>query len=175
MGALFSGGFAVNYCIAGVMMTGGNICPVINGVMNASVGQLAPNLLYEFRTLVFHPEPIRAGQVYSSSVCNGANARTSQVWVGTTHVVLTMRAIDPTNASTTSARSDRDLRRNVAERARLCGLRAAVGTESHLHAWLMPARPTRRRVGAIGPAGTGLADPRHRGCYGRCGVLSDGG
>jgi hypothetical protein len=70
--------------------------------MNAPVGQLAPNLLYEFRTLVFHPEPIRAGQVYSSSVCNGANARTSEVWVGTTHVVLTMRAIDPANASTTS-------------------------------------------------------------------------
>jgi hypothetical protein len=102
VGALFSGGFAVNDCIAGVMMTGGKICPVINGVMNAPVGQLAPNLLYEFRTLVFHPEPIRAGQVYASSVCNGANARTSEVWVGTTHVVLTMRAIDPTNASTTS-------------------------------------------------------------------------
>ncbi len=65
--------------------------------------QLAPNLLYEFRTLIFHPEPIRAGQVYSSSVCNGANARTSQVWVGTTHVVLTMRAIDPANPSTTSS------------------------------------------------------------------------
>ena len=101
-GGLFSGGFSVNDCIAGVMMTGGNICPVINGVMNAPVGQLAPDLLYEFRTLVFHPEPIRAGQVYSSSVCNGANARSSQVWVGTTHVVLTMRAIDPANPSTTS-------------------------------------------------------------------------
>jgi hypothetical protein len=103
VGALFSGGFAVNYCIAGVMLTGGNICPVINGVMNAPVGELLPNLLYEFRTLIFHPEPIRAGQVYSSSVCNGTNARTSEVWAGTTHVVLTMRAIDPTNASTTSA------------------------------------------------------------------------
>lgn len=102
VGALFSGGFGVNYCIAGVMMNNGSICPVINGVINASVGQLAPNLLYEFRTLIFHPEPIRAGQVYSSSVCNGANARTSQAWVGTTHVLLTMRAIDPTNASTTS-------------------------------------------------------------------------
>jgi len=103
VGALFSGGFAVNNCLAGVMMTGGNICPVINGVVNASVAQLAPNLLYEFRTVVFHPEPIRAGQVYASSVCNGANARTSQTWAGTTHVVLTMRAIDPTNATTTSA------------------------------------------------------------------------
>ena len=102
VGGLFSGGFAANFCIAGVMLTNGTICPVINGVTNASVGQLAPNLLYEFRTLIFHPEPIRAGQVYSSSVCNGANARTSQVWVGTTHVVLTMRAIDPANPSTTS-------------------------------------------------------------------------
>jgi hypothetical protein len=102
VGALFSGGYAANFCIAGVMLTGGNICPVINGVTGASVGPLAANLLYEFRTLVFHPEPIRAGQVYSSSVCNGANARTSEVWAGTTHVVLTMRAIDPTNASTTS-------------------------------------------------------------------------
>ena len=102
VGALFSGGFAVNFCIAGVMLTGGNICPVINGVMSAPVGQLAANLLYEFRTLVFHPEPIRAGQVYASSICNGANARTSEVWTGTTHVVLTMRAIDPTNASTSS-------------------------------------------------------------------------
>jgi len=102
-GGLFSGGFALNNCIAGVMMTGGNICPVINGIMNAPVGQLSPNLLYEFRTLVFHPEPIRAGQVYASSVCNGSGARTSQVWVGATHVVLTMRAIDPQNLSTTSA------------------------------------------------------------------------
>jgi hypothetical protein len=101
-GGLFSGGFGVPYCIAGVIMTGGNICPVINGVMNAPAGQLLANMLYEFRTLVFHPEPIRAGQVYSSSVCNGANARSSQVWVGTTHVVLTMRQIDPTNASTLS-------------------------------------------------------------------------
>lgn len=103
VGGLYSGGFAVNFCIAGVRMNGGNICPVINGVTNASVGQLSPKLLYEFRTLVFHPEPIRAGQVYASSVCNGANARTSQVWVGTTHVVLTMRAIDPANPSTMSA------------------------------------------------------------------------
>ena len=118
------------------MLTGGNICPVINGVMNAPVGQLAPNLLYEFRTLVFHPEPIRAGQVYASSVCNGANARTSEVWMGTTHVVLTMRAIDPTNASTTARRAACDLRRNLAERARLCGLRTAVGTEPHLHSRL---------------------------------------
>ena len=102
VGALFSGGHAVNFCIAGVMLTGGNICPVINGVMNAPVGQIAPNMLYEFRTLVFHPEPIRVGQVYASSVCNGANARTSEVWAATTHVVLTMRAIDPTNPSTTS-------------------------------------------------------------------------
>ena len=102
VGGLFSGGFAANLCLAGVMLTNGTICPVINGVTNTSVGQLAPNLLYEFRTLIFHPEPIRAGQVYSSSVCNGANARTSQVWVGTTHVVLTMRAIDPANPSTTS-------------------------------------------------------------------------
>jgi hypothetical protein len=103
VGALFSGGFAVNHCIAGVMMSGGNFCPVINGVPIAPVAQLAPNLLYEFRTLIFHPEPIRAGQVYSSSVCNGANVRTSQSWAGTTHVVLTVRAIDPTNATTTSA------------------------------------------------------------------------
>ena len=84
VGALFSGGFAVNYCIAGVMLTAGNICPVVNGTMSAPVGTLAPNLLYEFRTLVFHPEPIRAGQVYASSVCNGADARTSEVWAGTT-------------------------------------------------------------------------------------------
>ena len=84
------------------MMTGGNICPVINGVVNAAVGQLQPNVLYEFRTLVFHPEPIRAGQVYASSVCNGANARSSQVWFGTTHVVLTMRQINPADASTLS-------------------------------------------------------------------------
>jgi hypothetical protein len=102
VGGLFSGGFAANYCIAGVMLTGGQIQPVINGVTKASVGQLLPNMLYEFQTLVFHPEPIRAGQVYSSSVCNGANARSSQVWSGTTHVVLTMRQIDPANASTTS-------------------------------------------------------------------------
>jgi len=101
-GGLYSGGFAVNACIAGVMMTGGKICPVINGAVNASVGQLEPNMLYEFRTLVFHPEPIRAGQVYSSSVCNGANARSSEAFSGTTHVVLTMRQIDPANPSTTS-------------------------------------------------------------------------
>jgi hypothetical protein len=101
VGALFSGGFAVNFCIAGVMLTGGNICPVINGVVNAAVGQITPNLLYEFRTLVFHPEPIRAGQVYASSVYSGANARSSEVSAGTTHVLMTMRAIDPTNPATT--------------------------------------------------------------------------
>jgi hypothetical protein len=103
VGGLFSGGFAVNYCLAGVRLSNGNICPVIGGVTNAPVGQLTPGRLYEFRTLVFHPEPIRAGQVYSSSVCNGASARSSQVWVGTTRLVLTMRAIDPANPATTSA------------------------------------------------------------------------
>jgi hypothetical protein len=102
IGALFSGGFAVSDCIAGVMLIDGQVQPVIKGVANASVYQLLPNKLYEFRTLIFHPEPIRSGQVYSSSVCNGANARTSQVWTGTTHVVLTMREIDPANAATTS-------------------------------------------------------------------------
>ncbi len=44
---------------------------------------LTPGMLYEFRTYVFHPEPIRAGQSYASSVNNGANARTSQAWFGT--------------------------------------------------------------------------------------------
>ena len=103
VGGLFCGGFAPNYCIAVVLLNGGQVQPLINGVINASVKQLTPGMLYEFRTLVFHPEPIRAGQVYSSSVCNGAGARTSQVWFGTTHVVLTMREINPADASTLSS------------------------------------------------------------------------
>jgi hypothetical protein len=102
VGGLFCGGFAPNYCIAGVMLDNGQVQPLIDGVVNASVYQMLPNMLYEFRTLVFHPEPIRAGQAYSSSVCNGANSRSSQVWFGTTHIVLTMRQIDPANPSTTS-------------------------------------------------------------------------
>ena len=102
VGGLFCGGFAPNYCIAGVMLQGGQVQPVINGVVNASVKTMTPGMLYEFRTLIFHPEPIRAGQVYSSSVCNGANARTSQVWFGTTHVVITMREINPADSSTLS-------------------------------------------------------------------------
>jgi hypothetical protein len=102
VGGLFSGGFALNDCIAGVVLNGGQVQPVINGVLSASVKQLSASKLYEFRTIVFHPEPIRAGQVYSSSVCNGISARSSQVWFGTTHIVLTMREIDPADASTTS-------------------------------------------------------------------------
>jgi len=102
VGGLFCGGIAPNYCLAGVMLEGGQVMPVIDGVANASVKTLAAGMTYEFRTLIFHPEPIRAGQVYSSSVCNGANARTSQVWSGTTHVVLTMREINPADASTLS-------------------------------------------------------------------------
>jgi hypothetical protein len=103
VGGLFCGGFALNNCVAGVLLNDGQVQPIIGGVVNASVKQLSPNKRYEFRTAVFHPEPIRAGQVYSSSVCNGENARSSQVWFGTTHVVLTMREIDPEDASTTSA------------------------------------------------------------------------
>jgi hypothetical protein len=103
VGGLFCGGFAYNYCVAGVLLQDGQVLPLIDGVVQASVAQLAPNMLYEFRTMIFHPEPIRAGQVYSSSVSNGATARSSQVWFGTTHIVLTMRTIDPTNAATTSA------------------------------------------------------------------------
>jgi hypothetical protein len=103
VGGLFSGGYAPNYCIAGVMLNGGQVQPVINSVVNASVKQLTPGMVYEFRTLLFHPEPIRAGQVYSSSVCNGTGARTSQVWSGTAHVVLTMREINPADASTLSS------------------------------------------------------------------------
>ncbi len=102
VGGLFSGGFAFNYCIAGVLLNGGQVQPIIDGVVNAPVKQLSANKRYEFRTLIFHPEPIRAGQVYSSSVRNGANARSSQVWFGTTHVVLTMRELDPADASTMS-------------------------------------------------------------------------
>ena len=103
VGGLYSGGFDVNHCIAGVRLNGGAIQPLIGGVAYASAGQLLPGKLYEFRTIVSHPEPIRAGQAYASSVCNGANARSSQVWMGTTHVMLTMRRIDPADASTTSA------------------------------------------------------------------------
>ncbi|HEX9198338.1 MAG TPA: hypothetical protein VF865_02175 [Acidobacteriaceae bacterium] len=102
IGGLFSGGFAFNYCLAGVLLNGGQVQTIVDGVVNAPVKQLSANKRYEFRTLVFHPEPIRAGQVYSSSVCNGPNARSSQVWFGTTHVVLTMRELDPADASTTS-------------------------------------------------------------------------
>jgi len=84
------------------MLQNGQALPVINGAVNASVKNMTAGMLYEFRTLIFHPEPIRAGQVYSSGVCNGANARTSQVWFGTTHVALTMREINPADASTLS-------------------------------------------------------------------------
>jgi hypothetical protein len=103
VGGLFNGGFAQNYCIAGVQLNVGQVQPVINGVVNAPVKTVSAGKLYEFRTYIFHPEPIRSGQVYSSSVCNGASARSSQVWFGTAHVVLTMREIDPANAATTSA------------------------------------------------------------------------
>lgn len=103
VGGLFCGGVESNYCLAGVMLQNGQVQPVINGEANASVKQLTAGMLYEFRTLIFHPEPIRAGQVYSSSVCNGQGARTSQVWSGTTHVVLTMREINPADQSTLSS------------------------------------------------------------------------
>jgi hypothetical protein len=103
VGGLFCGGVGPNYCIAGVMLENGQVQPVIGGVVNAAVKQLTAGMLYEFRTLIFHPEPIRAGQVYSSSVCNGQGARTSQVWSGTTHIVMTMREINPADPSTLSS------------------------------------------------------------------------
>ena len=102
VGGLYVGGFGVSNCIAGIMINGGQVSTLVNGVAGTAVKQMSPSMLYEFRTLIFHPEPIRAGQSYASSLCNGSNARTSQVWFGNTQVVLTMREIDPTNASTTS-------------------------------------------------------------------------
>jgi hypothetical protein len=102
VGGLYCGGFGLNCCIAGVLVNAGQVQTLINGVASAPLKQMSPSKRYEFRTMIFHPEPIRAGQVYSSSVCNGSNARSSQVWFGTTHVVLTMREIDPADASTTS-------------------------------------------------------------------------
>jgi len=104
-GGLFNGGTGdtVSDCLAGVMIGNGAIMPVVDGAALAAVGQVQAGKLYEFRTLVFHPEPIRTGQVYSSSICNGLSARTSQAWYGLTRIVLTMRQIDPTNAATTSA------------------------------------------------------------------------
>ncbi len=102
VGGLYCHGSAQFHCVAGVMLDGGQVKPVIDGVTLAAVAQLSPSKRYEFRTMVFHPEPIRAGQVYSSSVNNGANARSSQVWFGTSHIVLTMRELDPADASTTS-------------------------------------------------------------------------
>jgi len=102
IGGLYSGGFTPNNCLAGVMINNGTVQPVVNGQILASTGTLTAGMLYEFRTLVFHPEPVRSGQVYSSSVSNGAGARTSQVWFGTTHVVITQRQINPSDASTLS-------------------------------------------------------------------------
>jgi hypothetical protein len=103
VGGLFCGGYSSGDCVAGVMLQDGAVLPVINGVVGSSVATLASGMLYEFRTLIFHPEPIRAGQVYSSSVCNGATARTAQVWPGTTRIVLTMRTINPSDSSTMSS------------------------------------------------------------------------
>ena len=103
VGGLYDGGFGAGHCIAGVQLSGGQIQPVIQGVVRASVGTVAANRLYEFRTIVSHPEPIRAGQAYASSVNHGANARSSQVWTGTTRVTLTMRTINPADASTMSS------------------------------------------------------------------------
>ena len=102
IGGLYSGGFTPNNCLAGVMINNGAVQPVVNGEILASTGTLTSGMLYEFRTLVFHPEPVRSGQVYSSSVSNGVGARTSQVWFGTTHVVITQRQINPSDASTLS-------------------------------------------------------------------------
>ena len=103
VGGLYDGGFGAGYCIAGVQISGGQVQPVIQGVVKPSIGTLAANRLYEFRTIVSHPEPIRAGQAYASSVNHGSNARSSQVWNGTTRVTLTMRTINPADTSTLSA------------------------------------------------------------------------
>ena len=103
VGGLFNGGEATTNCIAGVMLNNGQVQPVVNGVAQAAISQkLTAGMLYEFRTLLFHPEPLRSGQVYSSSTANGANARAAQVFPGTVHVVLTMRQINPADNSTLS-------------------------------------------------------------------------
>ncbi len=102
IGGLYSGGFTPNNCLAGVMINNGVVQPVVDGQILATTGTLTAGMLYEFRTLVFHPEPVRSGQVYSSSVSNGAGARMSQVWFGTTHVVITQRQINPADPSTLS-------------------------------------------------------------------------
>jgi hypothetical protein len=103
-GGLFSGGAgdAVSDCLAGVMISNGSIMPVVGGAALAAAQQVSAGMLYEFRTLVFHPEPVRTGQAYASSVCNGQGARTSEASFGLTRIVLTMRQIDPTNAATAS-------------------------------------------------------------------------
>ncbi|MDR3765010.1 MAG: hypothetical protein P4M01_13045 [Acidobacteriota bacterium] len=101
-GGLFSGGEDAAHCVAGVMVTNGSVQAVVGGVVKAVSATLAAGMLYEFRTLLFHPDMARAGQVYASSANHGAQSRTAQTWAGTARVVLTMRQINPADHSTLS-------------------------------------------------------------------------
>ncbi len=82
----------------------------------------------------------------------------SQVWVGTTHVVLTMRAIDPTNASTTSTAQVVIYDGTLQNVPAYADYEPLWGLNLDLHAWLCQRVQLRRRLGAISPARTGLAN-----------------
>jgi hypothetical protein len=157
VGGLFCGGVGPNYCIAGVMLENGQVQPVIGGVVNAAVKQLTAGMLYEFRTLIFHPEPIRAGQVYSSSVCNpycdddaGDQSR------------------GPVNIEFAAGC---DFRLHDGERSSLRGLPSAVGVEPDLHTGPRGSHQRRRGLGAVRSARAGVAHTGDGRCFSRSGVL----
>lgn len=102
VGGIYNGSASLANCVVGVQLNDGAIQPVLDGVAQPSVGTLRSGLLYEFRTLIFHPEVMRAGQRYASSASYGASARTAQLWQQTAQVVVTMRTVNPADASTLS-------------------------------------------------------------------------
>ncbi len=171
VGGLYDGGFGVNHCMAGVQINGGQIQPVTQGVVRASVGALAANRLYEFRTILSHPEPIRAGQAYASSVNHGANARSSQVWSGTTRVTLTMRTINPDDASTMSAPQVVIYDGTLQKRVCVCRLRAAVGNEPDMHAGPRERDQPGSGVGTVCGTQSAVAHAGDRRCNRGRGVL----
>ena len=137
-----------------------------------SAGQLSPNLLTNSVPWFFIRSQSAPDRCIKQRLQRGERAKVAG-WAGTTHVVLTMRAIDPANPSTTSTPQiviyDGTLQ-NVpayADYEPLWGLNlsarwAMLSATNYGAVWVQSAAP-----------GQPWRKPGDRGCFGGCGVLSE--
>ena len=106
LGGIYNGAMARANCLAGFAVSGtgaGQIQAVVNGAATGTAVTMTAGHKYELRTRLFAREEYRQGQWFCSSQANGAQSYGGAAVAADVRVLLEVRDINPSDATTLEA------------------------------------------------------------------------